>query len=75
MQVVADLEGEPFLPIPTEDLLVNLVDARAVVDTLLDNLPAMVASNHSPDSALGAALQVTPPQPILCFLPSWQSTQ
>jgi len=57
MMVVADLEGEPFLPIPTEDLLVNLSDARAVVDSLLDSLPSIVAPNNSPDSALGAALQ------------------
>jgi hypothetical protein len=80
-QVVADLEGEPFLPIPTEDLLVNLSDARAVVDSLLDSLPSIVAPNNSPDSALGAALQVyimsfsiSPPD-FTCFRPGGRKRQ
>lgn len=36
MLVVPDL-SDPFLPVP-EDLLVNLSESRAVVDTLLENL-------------------------------------
>lgn len=58
MMVVGDLDGEPFLPVPTEDLLVNLAEARTVVDALLESLPSIVSPNPSPDSALGPALQV-----------------
>lgn len=36
MLVVPDL-SDPFLPVP-EDLLVNLSESRAVVETLLDSL-------------------------------------
>lgn len=36
MLVVPD-STDPFLPVP-DDLLVNLSESRAVVDTLLDNL-------------------------------------
>lgn len=57
MLVVTDLEGEPFLPIPTEDLIVNLAEARHVVDAFLETLPTIIAKNQSADSALGSALQ------------------
>ena len=58
--VVADLD-DVFLPLP-DDLLVNLVDSRTVVESFLDNLPNMfqdnvnVESSHGP--ALGAAFMV-----------------
>ena len=42
-QVVAETE-EPFLPLP-DDLIVNLQESRAVIEALLDALPAMFASN------------------------------
>ena len=45
MQVVADLE-ETFLPMP-DDLVVNLVESRAVVEALLDSLPQMFAGNST----------------------------
>ena len=57
MWQVGDLDGEPFLPIPTEDLLVNLTEARSVVDALLESLPSIVSTNTSADCALGPALQ------------------
>lgn len=55
MLVVTELD-EPFVPLP-DDLLVNLGESRACVDTLLDSLPTMFASASSPDSATGPALQ------------------
>jgi len=55
MMVVTDL-SEVFLPIP-EDLLVNLVDSRAIVDTLLSKLPAMFPVTQNVDSAYGMALK------------------
>ncbi|CAK0784355.1 hypothetical protein CVIRNUC_007559 [Coccomyxa viridis] len=55
MMVVADLE-ETFLPMP-DDLVVNLVESRAVVEALLDSLPQMFAGNSMVESALGPALQ------------------
>lgn len=42
MQVVSEL-GEPFAPLP-DDLLVNLRESRAVIDTLLNSLPSAFAS-------------------------------
>ena len=41
--MVAEIE-EPFLPLP-DDLIVNLVESRAVVEALLDALPSMFAAN------------------------------
>jgi protein transport protein SEC24 len=57
MMVVTELE-EPFLPLP-DDLLVNLGESRAVLDALLDSLPATFASTSVVDSATGPALQVS----------------
>jgi protein transport protein SEC24 len=54
MLVVSDL-SDLLLPCP-DDLLVNLSESRSVVDTLLDNLPTMVARTKAVDSALGPAL-------------------
>ena len=55
LQVVSEIE-EPFVPQP-DDLLVNLQESRAVIETFLDNLPAVFSTNLSADSALGPALQ------------------
>lgn len=55
MQVVSEIE-EPFVPQP-DDLLVNLQESRAVIDTFLDSLPTVFSTNLSADSALGPALQ------------------
>ena len=55
MVVVPDL-SDLFVPLP-DDLLVNLAEARSVIDALLDDLPATHrAGSASPASALGAAL-------------------
>lgn len=54
MLVVPDL-SDPFLPVP-EDLLVNLSESRAVVDTLLENLAQMHAGTRDAECCLGAAL-------------------
>lgn len=43
--MVAEL-AEPFVPLP-DDLLVNLAESRAVVEALLDSLPATFAVNTS----------------------------
>lgn len=53
--VVSDLD-HVFLPQPN-DLLVNLTECRAGVETLLRGLPAMYAQAAATPSALGAALQ------------------
>ncbi|XP_047095080.1 protein transport protein Sec24-like At3g07100 [Lolium rigidum] len=55
MMVVADLD-DVFLPLP-EDLLVNLVDSRQVVESFLDSLPSMFDDNANVESALGPALK------------------
>lgn len=56
MLVVTELD-DPFVPLP-DDLLVNLRESRAVIDTLLDSLPNTFASNSLVESATGPALQV-----------------
>lgn len=55
MVVMSDVD-DPFVPLP-DDLLVNLAESRAVVEILLDTLPATFAANSKTDSALGPALQ------------------
>ncbi|RLM66248.1 hypothetical protein C2845_PM16G01150 [Panicum miliaceum] len=55
MMVVADLD-DVFLPLP-DDLLVNLVDSRHVVESFLDSLPNMFHDNVNVESALGPALK------------------
>ncbi|OSX60917.1 hypothetical protein POSPLADRAFT_1146807 [Postia placenta MAD-698-R-SB12] len=55
MLVVSDLD-DVFLPKPT-DLLVNLAEARASLESLLGRLSEMFQENHTIGSALGPALQ------------------
>eukprot|EP00878_Enallax_costatus_P011952 GHUV01012479.1.p1 GENE.GHUV01012479.1~~GHUV01012479.1.p1 ORF type:complete len:992 (+),score=282.52 GHUV01012479.1:492-3467(+) len=55
MLVVPELD-DPFLPLP-DDLLVNLSESRAVVEALLEALPAGYSSSTSNDCATGPALQ------------------
>ncbi|KAI0792427.1 protein transporter SEC24 [Abortiporus biennis] len=55
MLVVSDID-DVFLPKPT-DLLVNLSEARATLETLLGRLSDMFQDNHTIGSALGPALQ------------------
>ncbi|KAH9833295.1 protein transporter SEC24 [Rhodofomes roseus] len=55
MLVVSDID-DVFLPKPT-DLLVNLSEARASLESLLGRLGDMFADNNTIGSALGPALQ------------------
>merc|ERR1711967_38352 len=55
MLVVPELD-EVFLPMPN-DLLVNLVDHKEHVATLLERLPDMFAGSQSGEVALGPALK------------------
>ncbi len=57
MLVVSDVM-DFLLPCP-EDLLVNLSESRAVVDSLLDILPTMFGNNRSVDVALGPAINAS----------------
>lgn len=52
---VCDID-DMFLPSPS-DLLVNLQECNALVQQLLEELPHMVSTGTSTESALGAALQ------------------
>jgi protein transport protein SEC24 len=51
MMVVSDIT-DVLIPLP-EDILVNLGDSRAVVEALLDSLPAMFKSSTAPSSCTG----------------------
>ncbi|KAF8315002.1 CPII coat sec24 protein [Clavulina sp. PMI_390] len=55
MLVVSDLD-DVFLPKPT-DILVNLTEAKAGVEALLEKIPDLFAESHAVGSALGPALQ------------------
>ena len=55
MLVVGDLE-DVFLPKPS-DLMVNLVEAKAAVESLLGRLGDMFKETHNVGYALGPALQ------------------
>lgn len=55
MLVVSDLD-DVFLPKPN-DLLLNLTECRAGVESLLARLPEMFQDSHAVGSALGPALQ------------------
>ena len=55
MLVMSDVD-DVFLPKPN-DLLVNLAECRAAVESLLGRLNDMFADNHTIGSALGPALQ------------------
>lgn len=53
--VVSDLD-DVFVPLP-DDLLVNLSESRAVVESFLDSLPSMFQDNVNVESAFGPALK------------------
>ena len=55
MLVVGDLD-DIFLPQPS-DLLINLTECRAGIESLLSRLNEMFKDTHTVGSALGAALQ------------------
>lgn len=55
MLVVSDVD-DVFLPKPT-DLLLNLSEARAGIESLLGRLNDMFVDNHTVGSALGPAMQ------------------
>ncbi|CAI9117147.1 OLC1v1018490C1 [Oldenlandia corymbosa var. corymbosa] len=55
MMVVSDLD-DVFVPLP-DDLLVNLSESRAVVDSFLDSLSTMFQGNVNVESAFGPALK------------------
>lgn len=55
MHVVADID-DLFMPTSGEDLLVNLTEARPLVEALLETLPAMHANSKAADTCLGSAL-------------------
>ena len=55
MMVVSDLD-DVFVPLP-DDLLVNLSESRAVVESFLDSLPSMFQDNVNVESAFGPALK------------------
>lgn len=55
MLVVSDID-DVFLPKPS-DLLVNLSESRASIESLLGRLSDMFQDNHTIGSALGPALQ------------------
>jgi protein transport protein SEC24 len=54
--VVSDIDDEPFLPQPT-DLLVNLSECRANVETFLGKLANMYQDTPITQSAMGSALR------------------
>ncbi|CAK9183025.1 unnamed protein product [Ilex paraguariensis] len=55
MMVVSDLD-DIFVPLP-DDLLVNLLESRTVVDAFLDSLPSMFQDNVNVESAFGPAIK------------------
>lgn len=55
MLVVGDLD-DVFLPKPS-DILVNLVEAKAAIESLLGRLSDMFKDTHNTGNALGGALQ------------------
>lgn len=55
MLVVGDLD-DVFLPKPS-DILVNLVEAKTAIESLLSRLSDMFKDTHNTGNALGAALQ------------------
>jgi protein transport protein SEC24 len=55
MLVVGDLD-DIFLPKPS-DLLVNLIEAKPAIESLLGRLSEMFKDTHNVASALGPALQ------------------
>ncbi|KAK4753049.1 hypothetical protein SAY87_021847 [Trapa incisa] len=55
MMVVSDLD-DIFIPLP-DDILVNLSESKAVVETFMDSLPSMFEDNVNVESAFGSALK------------------
>lgn len=56
MLTVSDFD-DMYLPRPATDLLVNLKEARMIVDDLLERMKTMHNTNSSVSNALGPALQ------------------
>ena len=56
MMVVLDIE-DVFLPKPN-NILVNLTEARALIEALLGHLNKMFQESHTVGSALGSAMNV-----------------
>ncbi|KAF2271666.1 COPII component protein [Westerdykella ornata] len=54
--VVSDIDDEPFLPQPS-DLLVNLSECRANIESFLDKLQSMFQDTPNTASAMGSALR------------------
>ncbi len=55
MLVVSDL-SETFLPAHS-DILVNLQDAKTLIDSLMSKIPKMCSSTQITEIALGSALK------------------
>ena len=55
--VVPDID-DLFLPIPVEDILVNLSESKQIVEDLLEQLPSIWEKTTTVDSCLGPALKV-----------------
>ena len=71
MLVVSDVE-DVFLPKPT-DLLVNLQESRAALESLLGRLGDMFQDNQIIGSALGPALQAGFQLMVRLGLMLWQT--
>jgi len=56
MFVMADLE-DVFLPVVSQDLLVNLEESRSQVEQLVSSLPSMHAKTRDVETAFGPALE------------------
>ena len=57
LMIVPDIE-DLFLPVPSEDILVNLTECRHLIDELLEKLPSIWEKSSIVDSCLGPALKV-----------------
>lgn len=71
MLVVGDLD-DVFLPKPS-DLMVNLVEAKAAVESLLGRLGDMFKETHNVGYALGPALQAAYKLIVRCRPPLFSS--
>ena len=56
MMVIADVNEDPYLPLPT-DLLVSLSENRNCIENLLSRLPDIFKNNCETQNNLGAALK------------------
>ncbi|CAI7864857.1 unnamed protein product [Closterium sp. NIES-53] len=54
--VSADID-DPYLPLPEDELLVNMHESRPVVEAFLDALPNLFANSVNMESAMGPALK------------------